>query len=62
MVNGYLDSHVHIYRRKGGHLDFCGKLGNLILTMVPEYDSMNVEFFFTAEERADGTYMRVRHS
>ena len=45
VVNGYLDSHVHIYRRKGGHLDFCGKLGNLILTMAPEYDSMNAEFF-----------------
>ncbi|PVH48396.1 hypothetical protein PAHAL_4G323000 [Panicum hallii] len=61
VVNGYLDSHVHIYRRKGSDkLGFCGKEGLLIPTKEPEYDPINAEFFFTGEEKADGPHMKVK--
>ncbi|CAN6310703.1 unnamed protein product [Urochloa humidicola] len=60
VVNGFLDSHVHVYRRRGGDFSFCGRDGHLVPLVEPEFDAVCPEFFFTGEEKNDGHYTTVK--
>lgn len=59
VVNGFLDTHVHIYRRKGSKF-FCDSVGcSLVPLVAPEMDPVDGQHFLTGEEENRDTITKT---